>query len=636
MIQKLSAITVGLLVVLAILVEPVASSTGGSAAIAAADPTIAAAGDIGCGPSDPNYNNGNGTATACRMKYTSNLLVNGGYSAVLALGDTMQSDPSPSGYATAFAPTWGRVKSLIHPVPGNHEYGYSGAQGYFGYFGSAAGDRAKGYYSFDVGAWHIVALNSNCAKISGGCASGGAQDGWLRADLAAHPGQCILAVDHHPRYSSGHDGDNTFMQPLFQDLLNAHADILLSGHSHDYERFQPQDNASHLDAAGGITQFVVGTGGAFFTGLGTRHPNSVVSQNSTFGVLALTLHPASYTWRFVPEAGKTWTDSGSRNCHAATPPPAGNDFSVSVNPTSTSVGAGTSGSATVSTSVTSGAAQNVTLSASGLPTGASASFAPATVTAGGSAAMTITTTAATAPGTYLVTVTGTGASATHSTTLSLTVSSATGATPALVRTAGATESAAATTLTATMPAATGGGDLLVAQASVHTGATNPITSITDSAGNTWTRVGRWSVSGHYSAGELWYSTGARPTTSVTARLGTAAVAAMRVSEYSGVATSGPLVTSAGTANTGTSAASGSVTPPSGSLVVATVAGHGSTQVVTMTTPGLSAFSQVASTGPATTTVAGGYRIGAGTSLAATATFGSAMYWAAAVAVFRAA
>lgn len=636
MIHKLAIATAGFLVVAATLVVPVTGSTGAAAVGAVADPTIAAAGDIACGPSDPNYNNGNGTATACRMKYTSNLLVNGGYAAVLALGDTMQSDPSPSGYATSFAPTWGRVKSLIHPVPGNHEYGYSKAGGYFGYFGAAAGDPAKGYYSFDIGAWHVVALNSNCAKISGGCAAGGAEDVWLRADLAAHPGQCILAMDHHPRYSSGHDGDNTFMQPFFQDLLNAHADVLLSGHSHDYERFQPQDNAAHLDTANGITQFVVGTGGSFFTGLGTRHANSVASQNSTFGVLALTLHPSSYTWRFVPEAGKTWTDTGSRDCHAAARPPATNDFSMSVSPTAADLRPGSAGTATVSTAVTAGAAQTIGLSASGLPAGASASFAPATVSAGGAATMTITTTAATAPGTYPVTITGTGASATHSATFTLTVSSPTGTGPALVRTVGANESAAATTLTATLPAATGSGDLLVAQASVHTGATNPITSITDSAGNTWTRVGRWAASGHYSAGELWYSAGARPTTSVTAHLGTAAIAALRVSEYSGVAASGALVTSAGASNTGTSASSGAVTPAAGSLVVASVAGHGSTQAITMTTPGLTAFGQVASAGSATATLAGGYRIGAGTALAGTATFGSAMYWSAAIAVFRAA
>ena len=145
-----------------------------------------------------------------------------------------------------------------------------------GPFGSAAGDPTKGYYSFDLGAWHIVALNSNCSKISGGCAAGSPEDLWLKADLAAHPNRCTLAFQHHPRYSSGHDGDNTFMADLYQDLYNAHADVLLSGHSHDYERFAPQDNAAHLDNATGIRQFVVGTGGRSSPGWapGTRTASS--------------------------------------------------------------------------------------------------------------------------------------------------------------------------------------------------------------------------------------------------------------------------------------------------------------------------------------------------------------------------
>ncbi len=284
-------------------------------AVTTGDPVIAAAGDIACGSSDPNYNGGNGTATACRQKYTSNLLVGTGLTAVLTLGDNMQSDPSPTGFATVYNPTWGRVKSITHPEAGNHDYGYSGAKGYYGYFGAAAGDPTKGYYSYNIGTWHVIEINSNCTKITGGCGAGSPEETWVKSDLAAHPSVCTLAVFHHPRYSSGHDGDNLFMAPIFQDLYDANVDVVLSGHSHDYERFAPQDNASHLDNARGITQFVVGTGGAFFTGFGSIKPNSQVHQNSTFGVLELTLHPTSYDWRFVPEAGKTWTDSGSRSCH---------------------------------------------------------------------------------------------------------------------------------------------------------------------------------------------------------------------------------------------------------------------------------------------------------------------------------
>ena len=248
--------------------------------------------------------------------YTSDLLVAGGYSGVLTLGDNMQSDPSPTGFATVYGPTWGRVRSITHPEAGNHDYGYSGASGYYGYFGSAAGDPSQGYYSFDVGSWHVLAINSNCTEITGGCAAGGAQEQWVRADLAANAGkQCTLAFFHHPRYSSGYDGDNTTMSPIFEDLYNAEADVVLSGHSHDYERFAPQDDASNLDTARGITQFVVGTGGAFFTGFSTIKPNSQVRQNTTFGVLQLTLHSTSFDWHFQPEAGKTWTDTGTRACH---------------------------------------------------------------------------------------------------------------------------------------------------------------------------------------------------------------------------------------------------------------------------------------------------------------------------------
>jgi chitodextrinase len=276
-------------------------------------PVIAAAGDIACANDDPNYNGGAGTSAACRQLYTSNLLVNGGFAAVLPLGDNQYNSGSLTQYQAVYNPTWGRLKSITHPVTGNHEYGTSGASGYFNYFGSAAGDPSKGYYSFDIGSWHLIALNSNCSFVP--CTVGSAQETWLKADLAAHANQCTLAFDHHARWSSGHDGDNTFMQPLWQDLYDANADVFLSGHSHDYERFAPQNATGGLDNARGIRQFVVGTGGAFFTGIGSAHANSQVRNNDTFGFLKLTLRPTSYDWQYVPEAGKTFTDSGSTACH---------------------------------------------------------------------------------------------------------------------------------------------------------------------------------------------------------------------------------------------------------------------------------------------------------------------------------
>jgi chitodextrinase len=280
---------------------------------AGASQVIAVAGDIACTDSDPNYNGGNGTATACRQKYTSNLLVNGGYAAVLALGDNQYNSGSLSQFQAVYGPTWGRVKSITHPAVGNHEYGTSNASGYFSYYGAPAGDPSKGYYSFDLGAWHLIELNSNCTIVA--CTAGSAQETWLRNDLATHSNLCTLAFDHHARWSSGHDGDNTFMQPMWQDLYDANAELFLSGHSHNYERFAPQNASGGLDNARGIRQFVVGNGGAFFTGVGSAHPNSQVRNNDTYGILKLTLRTTGYDWQFVPEAGKTFTDSGSTACH---------------------------------------------------------------------------------------------------------------------------------------------------------------------------------------------------------------------------------------------------------------------------------------------------------------------------------
>ena len=288
---------------------------------AAEDPVIAAAGDIACAPGDPI------TATTCHHGATSNLLVGAPLAWVLPLGDIQYNSASLSNImgAGAYNDTWGRVKAISRPVLGNHE---SSGTGYFDYFNGVgvvdglAGPRPTGYYSFDVGSWHLVALNSNCSRVS--CSVGSEQEQWLRADLAAHPTGCTLAYWHHARYSSGHDGNNTSMQPLWEALHDAGADVLLSGHSHNYERFAPLDRNGGLDPANGIRQFVVGTGGAFFTGgLDSLEAHSETAQNNTFGVLFLTLRPTSYEWSFVPEAGGTYTDGGSTACHGpgSTPPP---------------------------------------------------------------------------------------------------------------------------------------------------------------------------------------------------------------------------------------------------------------------------------------------------------------------------
>ena len=295
----------------------------------AADPVVAAAGDIACDTSSEWYNRGNGSEGHCRQRATSDLLVGGGFSAVLPLGDIQYHVGALSDFQAVFDPTWGRVKSIIRPVPGNHEYSTSNARGYFDYFNGEgrdngpAGQRDKGYYSFDVGSWHLIALNTLCDQIdrgtaANGCAPGSPQERWLQADLASHRTSCTLAYWHSPRFNSGLRGNSPLSQTFWDVLYKAGADIVLSGDAHSYERFAPQDPAGNFDPVRGIRSFVVGTGGVFFTGWSKIKPNSEVRNNKTFGVLALTLRPNSYEWRFLPEAGKTFTDTGGGTCHGRT------------------------------------------------------------------------------------------------------------------------------------------------------------------------------------------------------------------------------------------------------------------------------------------------------------------------------
>jgi hypothetical protein len=274
---------------------------------------VAAAGDIACSPSDGSFNGGAGTAVQCRQAATADTVAGLKPDAVLALGDTQYFTGAASEYAASYAPTWGRFDSVVRPVPGDAEYGTSGASGYFGYFGARAGDPGRGYYSFDLGAWHIIALNSQCAVVA--CASGSTQERWLRADLAAHPGGCTLAFWHKPRYSSGPAGQATQTIPFWDDLYAAGAEIVLGGDNHEYERFAPQTSAGVADPTRGVRQFVVGTGGEEHQPFTALRPNREAFNDDTFGVLALTLRPGGYDWRFVPEAGKSYTDGGSASCH---------------------------------------------------------------------------------------------------------------------------------------------------------------------------------------------------------------------------------------------------------------------------------------------------------------------------------
>nr|MDP8942776.1 metallophosphoesterase [Actinomycetota bacterium] len=273
---------------------------------APSDPVLAAAGDIACAASESV------TALTCRQEATARALESLRPDAVATLGDNQYPGGSLADFSASFDPTWGRLKAAIRPAPGNHEYATAGAAGYFDYFGAAAGDRANGYYSYDLGAWHVVVLNSNCGIVS--CAPGSAQLTWLEDDLARHPRACVLAYWHHPRFSSGRHGDDPSMQPAWEILAYAGADVVLSGHDHDYERFAPIDAAGVVSPRG-MRQFVVGTGGKSLYALGPPRGGSEVRDSSAFGVLALTLHPAGYSWRFVPEEGAAFADTGSDACH---------------------------------------------------------------------------------------------------------------------------------------------------------------------------------------------------------------------------------------------------------------------------------------------------------------------------------
>lgn len=235
---------------------------------------------------------------------------------VFAVGDLAYPKGSDEEFANCYGPTWGRFKDRTRPAPGNHEYQSGGDSGYVRYWGAAAGDPKNGYYSYDLGQWHIIALNSECAQI-GGCGAPTRQAKWLTKDLADHPVACTLAYFHRPLFSSGlAHGADPELKPLWEILYHAGADVVINGHDHDYERFAPQDPNGKSDPEHGIREFVVGSGGKnSHRVFGPIQPNSEAHNADTFGVLKLKLHPQSYEWEFVPQEGKTFSDAGTGNCH---------------------------------------------------------------------------------------------------------------------------------------------------------------------------------------------------------------------------------------------------------------------------------------------------------------------------------
>jgi hypothetical protein len=235
---------------------------------------------------------------------------------ILTLGDNAYESGSDAEFAACYGPRWGRFKNRTRPAPGNHEYYTPDAAGYFRYFGDAAGSPVEGYYSFDVGRWHLIALNSNCAEV-GGCDPASPQGRWLQNDLANDRRGCTLAYFHYPLFSSGKYAPGIpEVKPLWEALYSAGVDVVLNGHDHNYQRFAPQDPEGRQNPERGIREFVVGTGGASHYEVKKPIVANVQAYNDdTFGVLTLTLARSSYDWKFIPVAGKSFTDSGTTRCH---------------------------------------------------------------------------------------------------------------------------------------------------------------------------------------------------------------------------------------------------------------------------------------------------------------------------------
>src|SRR5215218_4703779 len=306
---------------------------GPATGLAGGDPVLVGAGDIG----------------SCRS-------LGDEATAGLLAGLLAGVDGTAANFEECYDPTWGDFIALTKPSPGNHEA--VGSSGYFDYFGAAAGEPGKGYYSYDLGSWHVISLNSNCSAVVGGCDPGSPQEQWLKADLAAHSNACTLAYWHHPRFSSGINGDNSIVGPFWDDLYQGGAEVVLNGHDHDYERFAPLNPSGQPEPTQGIREFVVGIGGAELRAFNRIHPTSEVQIAGMNGVLQMTLHPDSYDWQFVMAPDGIVADAGSATCHGV---PSGS-------PTNTP---GTAGTTSATTGATTGTANtpSTTSATTGTTTG---------------------------------------------------------------------------------------------------------------------------------------------------------------------------------------------------------------------------------------------------------------------------
>lgn len=274
--------------------------------VGAASYKVVVTGDIACSPGRV------ATADKCHGSQVADRVAALAPRQLWLAGDLQYDNGERSSFDTVFNASWGRFHRIWRPVPGNHEYNTPGAVGYYGYFGAAAGAPDKGYYSFGAGGWHVVALNSNCTVVA--CGEGSAQLNWLRADLRRNRNQCVAAIWHHPRFSSGSHGENPAVVPFWKELRKARAELVVNGHDHDLETFLPQDENGVARPRTGIREFVSGGGGRSLYRIAGTASNSQSVIASEFGVLELDLGRLGYRWRFVAESGSTLA-AGRARCH---------------------------------------------------------------------------------------------------------------------------------------------------------------------------------------------------------------------------------------------------------------------------------------------------------------------------------
>jgi hypothetical protein len=528
----------GLLMVVLVLGGVAAVLSGafatGRVASASGDPVIAAAGDIACDPSSSSFNGGLGKGSACQQLATYNVLQQINPVAVLALGDNQYYCGGYAAFLQSYALSWGKLLSKTYPSVGNHEYLTSGgtgcdssnqgAAGYFRYYAGAAdeGNVGQGWYSFDVGSWHLIALNSNCSS-AGGCGTSSPQYNWLASDLAAHQHQCLLAFWHIPLFSSGGRASGN-SRPFWNLLYAAHADVVLNGHDHIYERFAPQTPTAQLDNASGIREFIVGTGGANHTSIVSQAANSAVSFATTFGVLEMTLHPGSYDWAFVPVGGQPVMDAGSAPCHNASD--SGGDT------TAPSVPSGLNATAVSSSEIDLSWSPSTDTGGSGLK-GYNVYDNGTLIASTTNPSYAHTGLAAGSTHTYTVSaVDNAGNESARSTAVSASTFTGGGGGVTLVRQVTASVASSATL---TVPlSGTAAGDGLVAAVAIKAGSSASVSSVQDSSGGTWVRGATGFLTGTNSRVELWYRLNAPSLSGLTITLSSAHAATADVTEWTGL------------------------------------------------------------------------------------------------------